>query len=40
MKVLKEDKKGVSKGATIPLEEMGLPAKGANGLLLVFWKEM
>ncbi len=39
MKVLKEASKGVSQGTTIPLKELGLPVKGTDGLLIVFWKE-
>ena len=38
MKVLKEASKGVSEGATIALQELGLPVKGTDGLLIVFWK--
>jgi hypothetical protein len=37
MRVLEESYKGVSEGAEIPLEELGLPAPG-KGLLIVFWK--
>lgn len=40
MKVLKEVCKGVSQGTTVMLEELGLPVKGTDGLLIVFWKEM
>ena len=39
MKVLDESTKGVSEGSTILLEELGLPVKGTDGLLIVFWKE-
>ncbi len=39
MKVLKESTKGVSAGTVIALEDMGLPVKGNDGLLIVFWKE-
>ena len=39
MKVLKEACKGVSQGTTVMLEELGLPVKGTDGLLIVFWKE-
>ena len=38
MKVLEEATKGVSEGATIALEKLGLPVEGTNGLLIVFWK--
>jgi hypothetical protein len=38
MRVLEESYKGVSVGMTIPLEELGLPAHGDKGLLIVFWK--
>lgn len=38
MKVLDESYKGVSVGAEIPLEEVGLPAATTGGLLIVFWK--
>jgi hypothetical protein len=30
--------KGVTPGTVIPLEQLGLPASGHNGLLIVFWK--
>ena len=39
MKVLEEASKGVSQGTTITLGELGLPVKGTDGLLIVFWKE-
>ena len=39
MKVLKEASKGVSQGTIITLGELGLPVKGTDGLLIVFWKE-
>ena len=39
MKVLKETCKGVSQGTTVTLGELGLPVKGTDGLLIVFWKE-
>ena len=39
MKVLKEASKGVSEGSTIALEDLRLPIKGTDGLLIVFWKE-
>jgi hypothetical protein len=38
MKVLKETLKGVSQGAPVALAELGLPVKGTEGLLIVFWK--
>jgi hypothetical protein len=37
MKVL-EGLKAIDPGTTVPVEELGLPATGAKGLLLVFWK--
>jgi len=39
MKVLEEGTKGVARGETVELGELGLPAKGTDGLLIVFWKE-
>ncbi len=39
MKVLKEASKGVSEGARIAVRELGLPINGADGWLIVFWKE-
>lgn len=39
MKVLEGLSGGVEPGATIPVSQLGLPVKGANGLLLVFWKK-
>lgn len=39
MKVLKKAGKGVSQGTTITLGELGLPVKGTDGVLIVFWKE-
>jgi hypothetical protein len=39
MKVLKEASKGVSQGETVSLGELGLPVKGTDGVLIVFWKE-
>jgi len=39
MKVLDEDGRGVSKGATVPLDQLGLPVKGTGELLIVFWKD-
>ncbi len=39
MKVLEESCKGVAPGDAIALDELGVPVKGTNGLLIVFWKE-
>jgi hypothetical protein len=39
MKVLEEVMRGVSRGARVDLEALGLPASGTRGLLIVFWKE-
>ena len=39
MKVLKDTSKGVSEGARVALREFGLPVKGTDGVLIVFWKE-
>ena len=39
MKVLKESTKGLSEGTPVPLHELGLPVKGTDGVLIVFWKE-
>ena len=30
--------RGVAPGTVIPLAELGLPAPGRSGLLIVFWK--
>jgi hypothetical protein len=38
MKVLEGLSGGVEPGSTIPVAELGLPATGAGGVLLVFWK--
>ncbi len=38
MKVVEGLSKGIEPGATVPVAELGLPVKGTNGLLLVFWK--
>jgi hypothetical protein len=37
MKVI-EGLKGVQPGSTVTVVDLGLPVKGTNGLLLVFWK--
>lgn len=39
MKVLDESTKGISAGQRIAVADLGLPVKGTNGLLIVFWKE-
>lgn len=39
MKVLKDTTKGVSEGAHVALGDLGLPVTGADGVLIVFWKE-
>ena len=38
MKVVEGLSKGVEPGSTVAVAELGLPVKGTNGLLLVFWK--
>ena len=38
MKVLDEASKGVTEGAVVPLDALGLPINGTGGVLLVFWK--
>ena len=38
MKVVEGLSKGVEAGSTVAVAELGLPVKGTNGLLLVFWK--
>jgi hypothetical protein len=30
--------KGIEPGSAVSVAELGLPVKGTNGLLLVFWK--
>jgi hypothetical protein len=37
MKVL-DGLRAIEPGTTVPVGELGLPAAGSNGLLLVFWK--
>ena len=37
MKVL-EGLKAIEPGSAVPVAGLGLPVKGASGLLLVFWK--
>jgi hypothetical protein len=38
MKVLEGLSGGIEPGSTVSVAELGLPATGTNGLLLVFWK--
>jgi hypothetical protein len=38
MKVLEGLSGGVAPGTRLSVAELGLPVKGAGGLLLVFWK--
>jgi hypothetical protein len=38
MKVLEGLSGGIEPGKTVPVAELGLPVKGTDGLLLVFWK--
>ena len=38
MKVVEGLSEGIEPGGTVPVAELGLPVKGTNGLLLVFWK--
>ena len=38
MKVLEGLSGGIEPGTAVPVAELGLPVKGTNGLLLVFWK--
>ncbi len=38
MKVVEGLSKGIQPGSIVPVAELGLPVKGTNGLLLVFWK--
>ena len=40
MKVLDGVFKGVAAGDAISLAELGLPVKGTDGLLIVFWKSL
>ena len=37
MKVL-DGGSGVATGTTMPLGDLGLPVRGEDGLLIVFWK--
>jgi hypothetical protein len=39
MKVLEDASRGVSEGARVALGELGLPVRGTDGVLIVFWKE-
>jgi hypothetical protein len=38
VKVLEGLSGGIEPGAALPVADLGLPASGANGVLLVFWK--
>ena len=38
MKVFEGLSGGVVPGSSVPLADLGLPVKGTNGVLLVFWK--
>jgi len=38
MKVVEGLSGGMEPGTTVSVAELGLPVKGTNGLLLVFWK--
>jgi len=38
MKVVEGLSGGIEPGATVSLAALGLPVKGAGGVLLVFWK--
>jgi hypothetical protein len=38
MKVVEGLSGGIEPGSLVSLAELGLPAKGAAGVLLVFWK--
>jgi hypothetical protein len=40
MKVLDESGKGIEAGATLPIEELGLPVSGRGPTLIVFWKRL
>lgn len=39
MKVIDGASKGISKGARIAVRDVGLPVKGTDGVLIVFWKD-
>ena len=39
MKVLDSASKGVSAGASIAVNDLGLPVTGNDGVLIVFWKD-
>lgn len=39
MKVLDIASKGTSKGTRIAVRDLGLPVKGTEGVLIVFWKD-
>ena len=38
MKVIEGLSGGIEPGSTVSVADLGLPAGGAHGLLLVFWK--
>ena len=38
MKVLDSLSGGIEPGSTLSVPDLGLPVKGTNGVLLVFWK--
>lgn len=38
MKVVEGLSNGIEPGSTVSAAELGLPVRGTNGLLLVFWK--
>jgi len=38
MKVVDGLSGGIEPGGTVSVADLGLPANGANGVLLVFWK--
>jgi hypothetical protein len=38
MRVLDESGKSVSAGTTLALKDLGLPVRGTDAVLIVFWK--
>lgn len=38
MKVLEGLAGGIQPGSSLPVADLGLPASGTHGVLLVFWK--
>jgi hypothetical protein len=38
MKVLEGLSGGIAPGSSVSVADLGLPIKGTNGVLLVFWK--